>query len=184
VVAADTGSGVSLTAADGRNITTSYAVGAATASTIADLGLAAAGTTGASINVSYTAPAGVTGNVVFGGAFASTTAIAATGTSVAAIDISTVAGANTALTSIDAALSTINTSRANLGAVQNRFSSVVSSLQSTAENLTASRSRIQDADFAAESANLTRGQVLQQAGVAMLAQANALPNNVLALLRG
>ena len=76
------------------------------------------------------------------------------------------------------------TARATLGATQNRFSSVVSSLQTAAENLSASRSRIQDADFAAETANLTRAQILQQAGTAMLAQANALPNNVLTLLRG
>jgi flagellin len=68
--------------------------------------------------------------------------------------------------------------------VQNRFQSAVTSVQTTAENLTASRSRIQDADFAMETAALTRAQILQQSGVAMLAQANALPNNVLSLLRG
>ncbi|MCD6707022.1 MAG: hypothetical protein LT080_11310 [Thiobacillus sp.] len=67
--------------------------------------------------------------------------------------------------------------------MQNRFTSVVSSLQTSAENLTASRSRIEDADFAAETASLTRGQILQQAGTAMLAQANSLPNNVLSLLQ-
>ncbi len=84
---------------------------------------------------------------------------------------------------MDAALKAVNSARGELGAMQNRFSSVVSNLQSTSENLSASRSRIQDADFAAETAALTRGQILQQAGVAMLAQANALPNNVLSLLR-
>ncbi len=78
----------------------------------------------------------------------------------------------------------MNTARATLGAYQNRFMSVVSSLQTTSENLSASRSRIQDTDFAAETANLTKNQILQQAGTAMLAQANALPNNVLTLLRG
>ena len=71
-----------------------------------------------------------------------------------------------------------------MGALQNRFESVVAKLQTTSENLTASRSRILDADFAAETANLTRAQILQQAGTAMLAQANAIPNNVLTLLRG
>jgi flagellin len=81
-------------------------------------------------------------------------------------------------------LTTVNSSRASLGAYQNRFSSVVSSLQTTSENLSASRSRIQDTDFAHETASLTRGQILQQAGTAMLAQANSLPNGVLALLRG
>ena len=183
VVASDTGTGVSLAAADGRNVTVSFAAGTATASTIADFGLAPAATTGATLNVSYTAPAGVTGNIVFGGAFANTTAVAATGTSVAAIDISTVAGANAALGSIDAALGSVNSNRATLGAIQNRFSSTIESLQIGSENLTASRSRIQDADFAAETANLSRAQVLQQAGTAIIAQANQLPQGVLSLLR-
>ena len=183
VVATDTGSGVSLSAADGRNVTLAYAVGAATASTIADLGVAAVGTYGSTLNVSYNAPSGTSGNVVFGGAFASTNAIAATGTAIAAVDISTVAGANTALVSIDAALATVNNSRASLGAIQNRFSSTIENLQTGSENLSASRSRIQDADFAAETANLSRAQVLQQAGTAMIAQANQLPQQVLSLLR-
>jgi flagellin len=73
--------------------------------------------------------------------------------------------------------------RADLGAVQNRFTATVSNLQSTSENLSASRSRIQDTDFAAETANMTRNQILQQAGTAMLAQANQLPNSVMSLLR-
>lgn len=77
----------------------------------------------------------------------------------------------------------INGMRASLGAMQNRFSSAVTNLQTTAENLSASRSRIQDADFAAETGALTRAQILQQAGTAMLAQANAVPNGVLTLLR-
>jgi flagellin len=77
----------------------------------------------------------------------------------------------------------VNTARAALGAVQNRFTSVVSSLQTSVENLSASRSRIQDADFAAETAALTRSQILQQAGTAMLAQANQVPNQVMTLLR-
>lgn len=117
------------------------------------------------------------------GLTAATTAPTTT-TGFAALDISSVAGADTAMTTMDAALTAVNTARANLGAYQNRFESVVSALQTTAENLTASRSRIQDTDFAAETANLTRSQILQQAGVAMLAQANALPQNVLALVRG
>ncbi len=100
------------------------------------------------------------------------------------IDVLTVAGANDTLLRIDSALTTVSSVRSTLGAIQNRFESTISNLQATNENLTASRSRILDTDFAAETANLTRGQILQQAGVAMLAQANALPNNVLALLRG
>ena len=85
---------------------------------------------------------------------------------------------------IDAALKTINSERATYGATQNRFESVVSNLQTSVEATSASRSRIMDTDFAAETASLTRGQILQQAGTAMLAQANSLPNGVLALLRG
>ncbi len=104
-------------------------------------------------------------------------------TSTAAVDISSASGAQSALATIDAALAQVNSGRADLGAIQNRFSSTIANLQTTSENLSASRSRIQDADFAAETAALTRGQILQQAGVAMLAQANALPNNVLSLLR-
>ena len=104
--------------------------------------------------------------------------------SVAKLDVSTVAGSNAALKTIDAALNQINSNRAALGAIQNRFASTISNLNTTTENLSASRSRIQDTDFAAETANLTRGQILQQAGTAMLAQANSLPNGVLSLLRG
>jgi flagellin len=100
------------------------------------------------------------------------------------IDVSTISGANKGLVKLDGALKAINNMRADLGAVQNRFASTVTNLQATAENLTASRSRIQDTDFAAETASMTRGQILQQAGTAMLAQANSLPNGVLSLLRG
>lgn len=99
------------------------------------------------------------------------------------LDIKTAASADKVILAMDAALKSVNSARADLGAMQNRFSSVVTNLQTTSENLSASRSRIQDADFAAETAALTRAQILQQAGVAMLAQANALPNNVLSLLR-
>ncbi|GIK86606.1 MAG: flagellin [Betaproteobacteria bacterium] len=107
-----------------------------------------------------------------------------TTTGIAGLDVSNYANAQLAIQLADSALSTVNSTRATLGAVQNRFQSVVTNLQTAAENLSASRSRIQDADFAAETANLTRAQILQQAGTAMLAQANALPNNVLTLLRG
>ena len=100
-----------------------------------------------------------------------------------AVDVTSQVNSNAAITSIDAALSLVNTQRATLGSVQSRFDSVISNLQSSSENLTGARSRIRDADFAAETASLTRNQVLQQAGMAMLAQANALPNGVLALLR-
>ena len=187
VTASDTGSGVTLAAADGRNVTLSYAAGGYTGSSLTDFGVgAASGTTyGGTLNIQYTAPTGTTGSVVFAQAagLVSSTAIAATGTAVSAIDISTVAGANAALAAVDAALNTVNSSRASLGAIQNRFSSTIENLQTSSENHSASRSRIQDADFAAETANLSRAQVLQQAGTAMIAQANQLPSQVLSLLR-
>ena len=103
---------------------------------------------------------------------------------VSAIDISSVIGSNLAVDIIDGALAKVNSIRSDLGAIQNRFGSTIASLQTSSENITAARSRILDTDFAAETANLTRSQILQQAGVAMLAQANALPNQVLTLLRG
>ena len=99
------------------------------------------------------------------------------------LSLETVQGANDAIRVLDAALAQVNSQRADLGAVQNRFSATVSSLTATSENLSAARSRIQDADFAAETAALTRNQILQQAGIAMLSQANALPQNVLSLLK-
>ncbi len=102
---------------------------------------------------------------------------------VAQIDVTTVAGANSALSTVDAALASISTMRSSLGALQNRFSATITNLQTTSQNLSAARSSIQDTDFAAETASLTRAQILQQAGVAMLAQANALPNTVLSLLK-
>jgi len=99
------------------------------------------------------------------------------------IKIDTVAGAQQALEIVDKALESVNSVRADLGAIQNRFTSVVANLQTSTENLSASRSRIKDTDFAKETAELTRTQILQQAGTAMLAQANQVPQNVLSLLR-
>ena len=88
-----------------------------------------------------------------------------------------------AIDAIDNALTEINSERANFGAVQNRFESVIGNLQISVENQSAAKSRIMDTDFAAETANMTRGNILQQAGTAMLAQANSAPNSVLSLLR-
>jgi len=112
-------------------------------------------------------------------------ATAATGTSafVSALDVTTFAGSQQALEIVDAALTAVNGARADLGAIQNRFTSVVANLQTSSENLSASRSRIRDTDFAKETAELTRTQILQQAGTAMLAQANQVPQNVLSLLQ-
>lgn len=100
------------------------------------------------------------------------------------LDVSTVEAANRTLALADSALAAINNQRSRYGALQSRFESTITNLQSTSENLSASRSRIRDADFAAETASLTRAQILQQAGTAMLAQANALPQQVLQLLQG
>ncbi len=99
------------------------------------------------------------------------------------LNVSTVEGAQQALSIVDKALESVNSVRADLGAIQNRFTSVVANLQTSSENLSASRSRIRDTDFAKETAELTRTQILQQAGTAMLAQANQVPQNVLSLLR-
>ncbi len=108
----------------------------------------------------------------------------ATVTAATAGSVTTVAGANTALIDIDAALNTLNSERALYGAGQNRFEAVIANLQVASENQSAARSRIMDADYAAETANLSRAQILQQAGTAMVAQANQLPQQVLQLLKG
>lgn len=104
-------------------------------------------------------------------------------TSLATVDINTVAGANDVIQRIDSALTSVSSFRSALGAIQNRFESTIVNLQTVSENLAASRSRILDADFAAETAKLTKAQILQQAGIAVLAQANAVPQAVLGLLQ-
>ncbi|MFC3907588.1 flagellin [Legionella dresdenensis] len=109
-------------------------------------------------------------------------AIAKDAVGVDTIDISTAAGAQSAILRLDSALSAVNSNRAAMGALQNRFDSTISNLANVAESLSAARSRIQDTDFAAETANLTKAQILQQAGTAMLAQANSVPQSVLKLL--
>ena len=112
--------------------------------------------------------------------FGTTTAGALSGSSISG---SSSSGATAAISAIDAAIDSLNTSRATWGAVQNRFSSVVQTLSVASENAKSSRGRIMDADFATETANMTRAQILQQAGTAMVAQANSMPNNVLSLLK-
>ncbi|WP_339339770.1 flagellin [uncultured Oceanicoccus sp.] len=103
--------------------------------------------------------------------------------SVASIDLSTAEGAQQAIGITDAAITTINNSRADIAAIQNRLESTISNLSNISENISAARSQIQDADFAEETANLTRNQILQQAGISILSQANALPQQILALLQ-
>ncbi|MBD3634350.1 MAG: flagellin FliC [Methylophaga sp.] len=111
-------------------------------------------------------------------------AFAANLTATGVIDVSTTAAASAALANLSSDIDDVNGARATYGAVQNRFEAVISNLQNYVENLTAARSRIEDADFAAETAKLTRAQILQQAGTSILAQANTLPQNALSLLQG
>jgi len=106
-----------------------------------------------------------------------------TGTDVPTMEITDIATSQTALAAIDSAINAVNSQRANYGSIQNRFENVVSTLMVAAENQSAARSRIMDADYASETANLSRASILQQAGNAMVAQANQLPQQVLALLR-
>lgn len=142
------------------------------------------GTVSLSSEAGFTAVSDVAGSVGSGTVLGTTvTAATVANFTVGSIDISSIAGANTAIDTVDAALTQVNSMRANLGAAQNRFLSVINNLQAMSENLTSARSRLLDTDFAAETASLTRNQILQQAGTAMLAQANALPNRVLSLLR-
>jgi flagellin len=145
-------------------------------------GVYATNDTSTTVTLTGTADIVIAGAAVATSGLTDATTSAATTTGFATLDISNVAGANTAIASMDAALEAVNTTRATLGAIQTRFESVVSNLAINAENLSAARSRIRDADFAAETASLTRAQILQQAGTAMLSQANTVPQNVLSLL--
>jgi flagellin len=190
VIAVDGGTsanGVKLVAADGRNIATSFTStsGSFVSATTGVTSGTSYGTFTLNSAKSFSVTAGSTGNSLssIGMLAAGTYGAGRSGQALSTIDVSTAKGASDAIVAIDNAISSVNSNRANLGAIQNRFLSTVSSLQNVSENLTAARSRITDADFAAETANLTRGQILQQAGTAMLAQANSLPNGVLALLR-
>lgn len=192
VTASDTGAGLKLTAADGRNIDVSGFAAGGTGSALADFGLGGAGIgTGATattglVSVTYVKPSGATGatlTITSAASGADALVISTQGTALSATNVLTATGAQNALATIDAAISSVNTSRASLGAYQNRFETTIAGLQTTTENLTASRGRIKDADFAKETASLSRAQVLQQAGTAMLAQANQSAQGVLSLLR-
>ncbi|TAL46828.1 MAG: flagellin [Methylovulum sp.] len=191
VLAVDTNDntkGIKLQAADGRNIVVDAATGGF-AGDGSDNGLVADGTYTGSVTLSsatsFKIESGTTGTDVTTtlGLEVGTYGAGKSGQALNTIDLTTAEGATAALTAIDNALASVNSSRGTLGAVQNRFTSTISSLQTTSENLTSARSRIQDADFAAESAELSRSQILQQAGTAMLAQANTASQGVLSLLR-
>jgi len=186
VVAVDTGdntTGVNLVAADGRNIDASVSGGMTSAASGI---LTATNYGGYTLHSSkaITIGAGTTGDEENGGFSLGTFGKGESGTAIKDVDISTVAGAQAAISAADNALESINSNRSNLGAVQNRLTSTISQLASASESFSASRSRILDADFAKETAALTKAQVMQQAGVAMLAQAKALPQQVMSLLQG
>ncbi|NHZ99218.1 flagellin [Massilia sp. CCM 8734] len=187
----DTNNGLILTNAAGNNITlannsASASVTAASINAAGTVGTTASVITGAtSTSMGYVSMNSDKGfSIGSSGSNAVGTGVAATLNTVSGIDVSTAKGSADALKILDSALANVNSQRASFGALQSRFETAVSNLQSTSENLSASRSRIQDTDFASETAKLTRGQILQQAGTAMLAQANSLPNGVLSLLRG
>ena len=147
---------------------------------------------GSAFTIEVTETQGTTGDATFAGgtlgsgAYTSGTGVASAADSTNTLDqlsVSSQANAQTAIDIVDRALGEVNSGRATMGAFQSRFESVVANLNLGAENATAGRSRVQDADFAVESANLAKNQVLQQAGMSVLAQANALPQQVLALLQ-
>ena len=137
-----------------------------------------------SYSVNLAASVNIQAGVLSGGSMGSTsvTTYGSTLQRVDSLDITTVKGANDAIHIVDQAIDSVNAQRAKYGALQNRFESTISNLATSSENVSAARSRIQDTDFASETANLSRSQVLQQAATSMLAQANQLPNNVLTLL--
>jgi flagellin len=169
-------------AEDGRNIDLANYAGI----TAGNLGLPAVGTTQGSITLESAGKitlGTLTGNIANSGFEVGEYGSGEDGILVKDIDITTVAGALDALDAVDNALNTINLQRANLGAIQNRFESTIQNQQIASENLETSNSRIRDADFAAETAELSRTQVLQQAGLSILTQANAQPQNVLQLLQ-
>jgi flagellin len=171
---------------DGSTGTLSIAAGTYEGAYTPGTAVALGGAAGSSVvngRVSFSSSQAYTVNTDTAGTLLTTATNASTLSSVANIDVGTQQGANSAISVVDGAMDFVNDLRAKLGAVQNRVDSTITNLSTTAENLTAAKSRIEDADFAAETGNLTRAQVLQQAGTAMLAQANALPNQVLTLLR-
>jgi len=138
---------------------------------------------GGTITLSATDNIVITGDGALMGFATANATIAKDTVTLSSQNVKTVAAANSTISRVDAALTKISSLRSNFGAIQSRFESTITNLQTTNENLTASRSRILDADFAEETANLTKAQILQQAGTAILAQANSVPQNVLSLLR-
>jgi flagellin len=174
------GTNVTLTADDGRNITATEALGGGIDTVFGGTDIAS------TVEISGSVTMSATESITFTGDYAtlgfSGTSLASTG-SLSTASVATADDSNTTIQRIDSALESVSTLRSGFGAVQNRFESTITNLQTISENLSASRGRILDADFAAETANLTKAQILQQAGTAILAQANALPQAALSLLQ-
>jgi len=189
VTASVSGGNLTLDASDGRDINVQQT---ATKGTVA-LGAGSTGINAASVVGATTTSTGLitlsaSSNIAIGGAGSTALGFTAGTISLGAATLAnqnvlTVANANATIAAVDSALATVSGFQSQLGAIQNRFTSTVSNLQATSQNLTASRSTIQDADFAAETANLTKSQVLQQAGISVLAQANQEPQLILKLLQ-
>jgi flagellin len=176
------GTTLTLTSVDGRNTNVVETITQGAGATLTGTGIAVAQEAIVRGKVTLSA----SDNIVMTGQFADVghgATIAKDTSTLSSVNVLNVANANTAINRIDSALTVVSNLRSTFGAIQNRFESTIANLQAVTENLTASRSRILDADFAVETAALTRAQILQQAGVAILAQANATPQNVLALLR-
>lgn len=178
----DAGNGITLLNANGENITVANAASGSATATVGGTSTAAGATAVATGQLvldsekSFSLAAANTTD------FFSATAAAGQLQKVSDLDVSSVDSAQRTLAMVDSALAAVNGQRAKFGALQSRFETTIANLQTTSENMAASRSRIRDTDFASETANLTRAQILQQAGTAMLSQANALPQNVLSLL--
>ncbi|MGJ8690355.1 MAG: flagellin [Gammaproteobacteria bacterium] len=205
VIAEDNGSGLTLTAADGRNISLAFDTnGGAEAANFglggsnvgeADFTATAATADQVAVTTYSTVSLSSAGSIEVSGGTNGNAALASLGLEqgnfgggvsgqfLTQVDISTQDGANAALAAVDNALNAVNGARAELGAIQNRFETTISNLAVTSENLSAANSRILDADFASEAAALSRSQILQQAGISILAQANAAPQQVLSLLQ-
>ena len=190
VTAEISGGNVKLTSVNGVGFDLSYTGLTAATSGLAASGSSVSGTSETTFGTytltstsSFEVEKGTTASLENSGLAVGTYGSGKSGMALSDIDLSTAEGASNAIDAIDNALKQIDSSRSTLGAVQNRFEATISNLSNVSENLTAASSRITDADFAAETANMTKYQVLQQAGVAVLAQANSLPQQLLSLLK-
>ena len=180
VSASVSGTDLTFTSVDGRNTDITETVTLGTDATGTGIAAAQEGVVRGSMTLS------ASDNIVMTGQFADighAANIAKDAGTLSGVDVLSVTNSETAINRIDSALTVVSDLRSNFGAIQNRFESTIANLQAVSENLSASRSRIQDADFAAETAALTKAQILQQAGVAVLSQANAQPQLALSLLQ-